>query len=442
MSSNKEVLKLAIPNILSNITVPLLGIVDTALMGHEPEIGAVLIGAIGLGGIVFNAIYWNFGFLRMGTTGLAAQAYGAKDDQEQALTLFRALSIGLILGILLLILSPFIADVGFGFLSRPENEEIIGYSRIYFETRILAVPAVMCLFGLRGWFFGMQNSVYPLVLLVVVSVINIIGSLVFVRMMGMGVKGVALGTVIAQYLTLGLAIFLLLKKYRWIFKYLKGKLIIIPAKLFRFFFVNTFIFIRTVMLFLVFAGFSFYSSLVGTVYFAVNQILLEMFYLMAFAVDGFAYAAESLVGKYFGARDWKQMQSSIRRTMYWGLGFGLLYAILYLVAGKSFVWLFTSEQEVINSAGPYMIWLAAISVIGSIAFIWDGVYGGATLVIEMAVSMTLATICFFIFYFWLRPSMPEHAIWLAMTMYMLARGLGQWLLFNRFAKLRFTEFKS
>jgi len=437
MSTNKEILKLAIPNILSNITVPLLGIVDTVLMGHEPEKADILIGAIGLGGVVLNAIYWNFGFLRMGTTGLTAQAFGAKDRQEQALTLFRALSIGAVLGIILLLISPFVAKNGFNILTNSMNSEAIEFARSYFDIRILAVPAVMCLFGLRGWFFGMQNAVFPLILLTTVNLLNVGCSIYFVRYLNMGVEGVAMGTVVAQYVTLILAVILLIYNYKWIFEFFEFKLIVIGDKLARFFFVNVFIFIRTVMLFLVFAGFSFYSSAVSKTYFAVNQILLELFYLMAYAVDGFAYAAESLVGKYVGAKDWANMKKAVKQTMIWGLRFGILYALVYLLAGKHFLQIFTSDQALVQSGEPYIFWLAIISVVGSIAFIWDGVYGGATLVIEMAISMTLATICFFILYHFLKEEMPTHAIWLALTIYMLARGAGQWILFNRFVKKSF-----
>ncbi|MBX2845844.1 MAG: MATE family efflux transporter [Saprospiraceae bacterium] len=433
-SNNKEILKLAIPNILSNITIPLLGIVDTVLMGHEPEQAAVLIGAIGLGGVVFNAIYWNFGFLRMGTTGLTAQAFGLGDEQEQALTLFRALGIGLILGLVLLAISPYVGRVGFQILENSENGAAIGYARQYFGVRILAVPAVMCLFAIRGWFFGMQNAVFPLILLTCVNLLNVALSVYFVKVAGMGVEGVALGTVVAQFTTLTVAIALLLKKYRWIGKYFLLKLISIPNKLARFFFVNGFIFIRTTLLFFVFAGFSYYSSAVDEAYFAMNQILLELFYLMSYAVDGFAYAAESLVGKYFGAKNMKDLKKSVRLSMIWGLGFGLLFAGLYLGFGQYFLQVFTKDQALIASGQPYIFWLAVISIVGAFAFIWDGVYGGATLVVEMAISMAIATLSFFIAFYFLKENYPKHAIWIALTLYMFMRGVGQWLLFDRFVR--------
>ena len=430
---NKQILKLAIPNILSNITVPLLGIVDTILMGHDPVHAATYIGAIGLGGVLFNAVYWNFGFLRMGTTGLTAQAYGAEDKQEQALTLFRALGIGLVLALVILALSPLLSRFGFGILRNAENAEAINFAKEYFDMRILAIPAVFCLFGLRGWFFGVQNAVVPLVLLTFVNLVNVGCSIYFVRYLGMGVRGVALGTVVAQYGTLLLAIVFVLARYRWVFGFFTRKLLFIRDKLSRFFFVNGFIFIRTSLLFVVFAAFSYYSSSVGKNYFAANQILLEMFFLLSYAVDGFAYAAESLVGKYFGAKNWDRMQEVVLKVMWWGLGFGCLYALLYALAGNNILRLFTSDDSLLQIGGNYVYWLCVIAIVGSISFIWDGIYGGATLVVEMAISMAIATSLFFVLYFSLRTHFPRHAIWLAFTIFMAARGLGQWVLFKRFA---------
>ena len=195
---NKEIFKIAIPNILGNITIPLIGIVDTMLMGYQPEDATVLIGAIALGGVIFNAIYWNFGFLRVGTTGITAQAFGAEDEQKQALTFFRAILLGIAIALLLLIAKPLISEFGFDLLRNSENESAINYAKGYFDVRIWAVPAVMVLYGFRGWFYGMQNAIYPLILTTVVNVANVIGSIYFVKVQNMNAEGVALGTVIAQ----------------------------------------------------------------------------------------------------------------------------------------------------------------------------------------------------------------------------------------------------
>ena len=427
---NKEIFKIAIPNILGNITIPLIGIVDTMLMGYQPEDATVLIGAIALGGVIFNAIYWNFGFLRVGTTGITAQAFGAEDEQKQALTFFRAILLGIAIALLLLIAKPLISEFGFDLLRNSENESAINYAKGYFDVRIWAVPAVMVLYGFRGWFYGMQNAIYPLILTTVVNVANVIGSIYFVKVQNMNAEGVALGTVIAQYICLFVAIVLLLKKYRWIGRYLKTKLILLLDQLKQFFFVSGFVFGRNIMLFLVFAAFTYFSSAVGEEYFAINQMLLELFYLMSFAVDGFAYASEALVGKYTGSKQHNKLQEAINWTMIWGIGFGIVYAIAYFFAGEYFLRLFTPNEQLIEQAKPYLLWLCVISIVGAIAFIWDGIYIGATLVVEMFICMTISTVSFFVIFYWLKASYPKHAIWAAMATYMLARGIMQWIFYE------------
>lgn len=427
---NKEIFKIAIPNILGNITIPLIGIVDTILMGHQPKDATVLIGAIALGGVIFNAIYWNFGFLRVGTTGITAQAFGANDKQKQALTLFRALLLGGLLAIILLICKPLISDIGFDLLRNSENNQAINYAVNYFNVRIWAVPAVMVLYGFRGWFYGMQNAVYPLILTTVVNVVNIVADIYFVKVHHMAAEGVALGTVIAQYVCLFIAIFLLFKKYKWIFQYGKLKLIVLLNQIKQFFFVSGFVFGRNIMLFLVFAAFTYYSSAVGEEYFAINQMLLELFYFMSFAVDGFAYASEALVGKYTGNKQSNKLEEAIHWTMVWGIGFGVLYGIVYLFAGEYFLRIFTPDWDLIEHAKPYLFWLCIISVVGAAAFIWDGIFIGATLVVQMFICMSVSTLSFFVVFFVLKNQYPAHAIWAAMASYMFVRGVMQWIFYE------------
>ena len=427
---NKEIFKIAIPNILGNITIPLIGIVDTILMGHQPENATVLIGAIALGGVIFNAIYWNFGFLRVGTTGITAQAFGEQNEKKQALTLYRALALGAIIAIMLLALKPLIAEFGFSLLQNEKNAQAISFARDYFNVRIWAVPAVMLLFGFRGWFYGMQNAVYPLIVTLTINIVNIGASIYFVKVHNMDADGVALGTVVSQYAALLVALILVALKFKWIQNYLKPSLIFMWEELKQFFFVSGFVFGRNIMLFAVFAGFTYFSSAVNKNYFAINQMLLELFYLMSYAVDGFAYASEAMVGKYTGSKQQQFVQKTINWTMIWGIGFGLLYAIAYIVAGKHFLSIFTPDEQLIQQAQPYLFWLSILSIVGAVAFIWDGIYIGATLVVEMFISMTIATISFFVVFFLLKNTYPKHAIWAAMCIYMFSRGVMQWLLYQ------------
>ncbi len=435
---NRQILTIAVPNILSNITIPLLGIIDTVLMGHKGEQAAFLIGAIGLGGIVFNAIYWNFGFLRIATTGITAQAYGSKNTQKQAQTLFRALLLGAILAGLILLLKPIIEQYGFAVLSNEKNQEALALAKRYFKVRILAVPAVMLLYGFRGWFYGMQNAIFPFILTTVVNLTNIAASIYFVQVKDMDVDGVALGTVVAQYTCLVVAIALVLYRYRWLFINLKEKFVSFTSDWNEFFTVSGFSLGRNIMLFLVFAQFSYFSSTINDTYFAANQILLELFYLMSFAVDGFAYASESLVGKFVGAKENNNLLLSIRQSLVWGIGFGLIYAVLYLFFGQHFLSFFTPNEDIIAVGKHYLFWLSILSIVGSVAFIWDGIYIGATLVKPMFLFMTISTISFFISLFLLRDSFPKHAVWIAISIYMFIRGLLQWTYFNKTLKKQFA----
>lgn len=427
---HQDIFKIAIPNILGNITIPLIGLVDTVLMGHNGKNAPLMIGAIGLGGILFNAIYWNFGFLRVSTTGLTAQAYGAENKQLQALTLFRALLLGALLAILLFSLQAPFSSFGFNLLKTVENAEIIPLAKEYFSVRILALPAVMLLFGLRGWFYGVQNAVIPLILTFVINIVNIVASIYFVNELNMGVRGVALGSVLSQYVGLLVAVSALFVKYKWIFKHFILKALVKVDEINRFFFVSGFVFARNILLFSVFSSFTYFSSLVNSSYFAANQILLQLFYLMSFAVDGFAYAAEALVGKQIGAKNELKLNESIRWTMIYGIGFGVLYALVYLFAGEYILSLLTNDFNLIQIAKDYLFWLCLLSIFGAVAFIWDGIYIGATLVVQMFISMLCATGAFFVVFFILKPIYPKHAIWASMVVYMLFRGLFQWVLYS------------
>lgn len=428
-SIHQSIFKIAIPNILGNITIPLIGLVDTILMGYNKENAPLMIGAIGLGGILFNALYWNFGFLRVSTTGLTAQAFGAENKRLQALTLFRSLLLGAVLAVVLFSLQAPFSSFGFSLLKSSENADVLPLANQYFSVRILALPAVFLLFGLRGWFYGVQNAVIPLILTFVINIVNILASVYFVQELNMGVKGVALGSVLSQYIGLLVAVLFILIKYRWIFKHFILSLLVQVDEISRFFFVSGFVFARNILLFSVFSSFTYFSSLINSSYLAVNQILLQLFYLMSFAVDGFAYAAEALVGKEVGAKNNLNVKKVIQWTMLYGLGFGLLYALVYLFAGDFILSLLTSDESLIKLANDYMIWLSLLSIFGAVAFIWDGIYIGATLVVQMFISMFFATVAFYFVFFKLKSVYPTHAIWAAMSTYMLFRGLFQWVLY-------------
>ena len=423
---NKEILRLAIPNIISNISVPLLSSVDTALMGRLSELH---IGAVGIGSMIFNFIYWNFGFLRMGTTGMTAQAYGAKDEGAVTHTLGRALvAVLAVAGGLLLLQWPF-GQASF-FLMNTTGEQAALVAR-YFYIRIWAAPATLGLYAFMGWFFGMQNAIYPLILTVVINVINILLSFYFVQYLGMDVDGVAYGTIIAQYCGLALAIVLFYYRYGYLLEHFRRAAILQWDKLSKFLSINADIFLRTLALTGAFAFFYSRSSAEGGMVLAVNTILLQFLNWMSYGVDGFAFASESLVGKYKGAADDERTNRAIRLSFAWGMGLALLFSLSYWFFGTELLRVFTNQKDVLAAARPFLFWMALFPVFGTPCYIWDGVFIGLTASRAMRNSMILAFVIFIGCYF-ATLSLGNNGLWLTLLLFLLARGAIQhWMYLRR-----------
>ena len=324
-SLNRSILKLAIPNIISNITVPLLGFVDMMLMGHQDSIA--YIGAIGLGGTIFSVMYSIFSFMRAGTTGFTAQAYGANDRAEMAYSLYRSLCIALIATVLVLSLQGPVEWLSMKLLHG--SEEVLAYTATYFRVRIWAAPAVLCLYAFNGWYIGMQNTTIPMIIAILTNVVNIVLSIIFVNAMGMGVTGVALGTVIAQYCGLLTAVIFLFTKFRHYLVPIRRVLLLQADKLKRFFKVNADFMIRSILLVLSIAFFNNQSAKLGDDMLAVNMILMQFFYIFSYFTDGFAYAGEALVGRFTGAHDPKQLRQSVKLLFLWGFFIALPFTVLY-----------------------------------------------------------------------------------------------------------------
>ncbi|MEO0638107.1 MAG: MATE family efflux transporter [Bacteroidota bacterium] len=415
---NKTILRLAIPNILTNLSVPLLGIVDTALMGHLDS--PIYLGAVAIGGTVFSFLYWGMGFLRMGTTGLAAQAFGEKNAAQQALILTHALSVALIAGILLVAFQVPIAHLSFWLI--PGEADIMEQAQIYFFIRIFAAPATISLYALNGWFLGMQNARIPMILAITGNIVNIGLSVLLVVHYEMGVAGVAWATVGAQYLTFGLSLILFSIFYFSKLQLPNKDAILDPQGLQKFFLVNADIFLRTVCLIFVFAFFTAQSSLLGPIVLAANQIVRQFQDIMAYGVDGFAFATESLVGRYMGAKDEENLRKALRLLFIWGIGLGLLFGIIYAVFGRVLLYIFTDQLPVIDVAQDYLIWIVFISIFASVAFMYDGAYIGATASKAMRNTMLFSTIVVFLPAYYLSlPWLEDHALWFSMLMFMLAR---------------------
>lgn len=416
---NKRILNLAIPNIVSNLSVPLLGAVDTALVGHLEEV--YYLGALAVGGMIFNFLFWGFGFLRMGTTGLTAQAYGARDRTEMILILARVQAVSLGLGILLLLLQQPIAHLSFLIIN--SSAEVETFALVYFDIRIYTAPAVLALYGINGWFLGMQNAKYPMLVTIFLNLLNIGLNVLFIYVFGMHVDGVAWGTLISTYTALILAILLLFKRYkRYLGHYVKERFIDIE-EIRKFFGVNRDIFIRTLCLIFTFSFFTAKSAAQGDIILAANTILLQLWMIASYGIDGFAYSAESLVGRYIGGRDNEKLKKAVYYTMSWGLMLGIFGSAVYTVFHHEILGLFTHQEVVIETALSVVFWTVSAPAIASICYIWDGIFIGATATAPMRNSMLLATCFFFLPAYYLGTYLFDvHGLWLAMVLFMLVRG--------------------
>ena len=424
-SLNRSILKLAIPNIISNITVPLLGFVDMMLMGHQDSIA--YIGAIGLGGTIFSVMYSIFSFMRAGTTGFTAQAYGANNRAEIAYSLYRSLCIALIATALVLSLQGPVEWLSMKLLHG--SDEVLAFTATYFRVRIWAAPAVLCLYAFNGWFIGMQNTTIPMIIAILTNVVNIVLSIIFVNAMGMGVTGVALGTVIAQYCGLLTAIIFLFAKFRYHLIPIRRVILLQSDKLKRFFSVNADFMIRSILLVLSIAYFNNQSAKLGDDMLAVNMILMQFFYIFSYFTDGFAYAGEALVGRFTGAHDSKQLLQTVKLLLIWGVIIAVPFTVLYALFPDWFIGLISDQPEIAVQAQPYHIYLALIPMITFAAFLWDGIYIGATASRAIRNTMLISALGAFLpASLILMPLFGNHGLWIAFLMFMVARGLSMTLM--------------
>lgn len=431
---NRRILGLALPNIVTNITVPLLGMVDMAIVGH---LSGDHIGAIAIGTQIFNLIYWNFGFLRMGTSGFTAQAFGAERWDEAVKILIRACTIALAIALLLIALQwPISLVVPYIFES---SNHVLSLALTYFFVRIWAAPATLGLYAIKGWFIGMQDSKTPMWIAIALNCVNIIASLLFVLVLNWDIFGVALGTVIANYSGLALGILFLRRAFNRNkdFEVLKGHKGLVASSLRwndmrRFFKVNGDIFLRTLCLATVFTFITAASSHISDEILAVDALLLQFFTLFSYIMDGFAYAGESLVGRHIGARQLRHLKLAVRLLILWGLALTVVFTGLYAAFGNQILHIFTNKQEVISAAGDYMMWVLVIPICGFAAFLFDGIFIGATATRTMRNAMFVATAAFFAVYYGLKEyygiadiHIWNNILWVAFMVFLILRGLLQ-----------------
>jgi len=427
MSLDRQIMRIAIPSIVSNITVPLLGLVDLAIVGH---LGATAyIGAIAVGGMIFNVMYWIFGFMRMGTSGLTAQAYGRHDLPGIARLLTRSLLISFLIAIMLMLLQWPIFHLIMWLMS--PTAEVAKYVQVYFDICVWGIPPSLLLFAFSGWFLGMQDSKTPMTIAIVQNVSNIVLSLLFVYGFAMKVDGVALGTLLAQYVGLVIAAAVYLLRYRKVRRYVKWGGVLNRKDMMQFFVVNRDIFLRTICLVAVFLFFTSAGSWQGDTILAVNTILMQFFMFFSYIMDGFAYAGEALAGKFYGAGNSRSLRFVVRRLFLWGAAMTALFTLTYFVADRQIVALLTNDPNVMASVSHYSFWTWLFPLAGVAAFIWDGVFVGLTASRGMLVSSAIATALFFCFYYSLFPLLANHALWLAFIIYLLGRGVSQTLIYRK-----------
>ena len=431
---NKKILRLAIPNIISNLSVPLLSSVDTALMGHLDQ--DYYLGAVAVGGMIFNFVYWGFGFLRMGTTGLTAQAFGNENTEETISILGRALLVAVVAGIILILMIDVIEYISF--LIVPTSGNVETNARLYFNTRIYAAPATLTLYVFLGWFLGMQNATIPLIISIFTHGLNIFFNLLFIKKFGMKADGVALGTVFANYIGVIFTIIIFARKYRAQLEGFKLKLILNWQKLKKFFQLNFDIFIRTLCLIFAFSFFTAKSSEAGETILAVNSILINLWTILAYGIDGFAFAAESLVGRFVGAKDIVNFKKAVKLSFVWGIGLGGIISLIYWLFAKQILGIFTNNSDLIEVAMIFMFWTIMAPVVNGFCYIWDGIFIGATATRAMLITSLISTFLIFLpvyylsFYF-----LENHGLWLAMIVFMIARGISLTFYYKKHILVKF-----
>lgn len=421
---NKQILHIALPSIISNITVPLLALVDTTIVGHLGS--ASYIAAIALGGMIFNMIYWLFNFLRMGTGGLTAQAYGASQHQATSYILLRSLTIAGGIALTLLLLQRPIFQVTFHFVTA--TTEVRSLASIYFNILIWGAPAMLALYSFTGWFLGMQNARIPMCIAITQNVVNIAVSTLLVFGCHLKIEGVALGTLISQYTALLLAVIFCLTKFD-VKQHFELKAILDINTLKRFFQVNRDIFLRTLCLIAVTTYFTSAGSTQGELTLAANTLLMQFFIIFSYFMDGFAYAGEALGGRYFGAHDRLNFQRVTRCLFAWGGALSVLFFFIYFLSGTSLLHLLTDDSQVINRAQQYLPIIYFIPLISFAAFLFDGLYIGTTATRYMLISMFCASAAFFVLINVC--TLSNTLLWLAFLVYLGGRGLMQAFLFKK-----------
>ncbi|KEA62462.1 DNA-damage-inducible protein F [Marinobacterium lacunae] len=416
---HRNIWALAWPMMLSNITVPLLGLVDTAVIGHLPS--PHYLGAVAVGGMIFSILYWAFGFLRMGTTGLVAQASGRDDGTTVRTLLAQSLILATLIGSALILLRTPLIELALTLMD--PAADVLAEAREYSAIRAFGAPAALCNYALLGWFVGNQNTRVPLLLLTFGNLLNMLLDLLFVYGFGMHAAGVALGSAIAEWSCLLLGLWFCRRMLRTI----PGQWQIEPLRRLKAYAaminVNRYLFVRTVTLLLTFAFFTAQGAKQGTDILSANAVLLNFLILISNALDGFAHATEALSGRTLGKQDQVRFYRTVVSAGIWSLASALLLTLIFAFGGNLIVALLTGIESVREEAARYLPWLVALPLIGIWSFLLDGIFIGTTQVRAMQNTMLFSVFCVFAPIWWLTQPLGNHGLWIAFLSFFAARGI-------------------
>ncbi len=413
---------MALPSILANITVPLVGMVDVGVSGHIGD--AVAIGGMAISTMLFDLLYWNMGFLRVGTGGMTAQAYGRRDFGEIMKIFTQGLGTAIGIAFVIFAIQYLYIDIALGFINAsPEVEE---YARQYYFIRIWAAPATLSLFVFKGFFIGMQNAISPMTADITVNVANLGLSLLFAVKMGLGFKGIAWAVLTAQYTGLVLCIAIFLIYYRRLFRYADLKKALRLKDLGRFFSVNGNLFVRSICFLFIYVGFTSLSANYGDLQLAVGTIIMKLLMLYSFFIDGFAYAGEALAGKFIGARDSQGLKLSVKVIFRWSWMIALVSTVVYVLFSREMIMLMTDKADVVEASAPYFMWLWMMPALSMAAFVWDGIYVGAISTKRIMQGMICAAASFFVAYYALRGMLGIQALYAAYMVHVAVRSVWMW----------------
>lgn len=430
---HRRIFAIAVPAIVANIVVPLLGLLDLAIAGH---IGATaMIGAVAVGATMFNLTYWNFGFLRMGTSGMTAQAFGRNDRMDCASLFVRSSIVATAIGMAIVVLQVPLRELLLSAIEPSSNVRVLVVR--YFGICVWGAPALLATMSISGWFVGMQNSVYQMIVSISVNVTNIIASLLLVFVFDAGFVGIAVGTLIAQWVGVLLAFALAVRLARRHglpqFRVSRDSF----AGMGRFFKINTHIFLRSLCMMAVMLFFTSAGARSGDTVLAVNALIMQLFVVYSYFMDGIAYAGEALCGRYYGEGNRGMLRASVRGLFVWGAVVMCLFSAVYALAGGALTRLLTTDATVVAAFSDYRIWAGVIPIAGMAAFVWDGVFIGLTATRQMLVSLAFSSAIFFAAYFGIVACVStdigsaNNVLWLAFVVYLASRGIAQTVLYRR-----------